>query len=105
MFYPRPSDTSWVLTASAATISANSPVMLTAASTTDVNTISIPTGTVTFYDGCTVLGTATVNVATGTASYTTSAISTSGAHRIVAVYNGDSNFYHNNAAPISVTVQ
>jgi Bacterial Ig-like domain (group 3) len=48
-----------------------------------------PTGTVTFEDGSTVLGTA--NISAGTASFTTSSLSV-GTHSIKAVYGGDTNF-------------
>src|SRR5262249_39085820 len=48
-----------------------------------------PTGTVTFFDGATVLGTAAV--AAGKATFATS-FSTPGGHGSKAVYNGDGNF-------------
>lgn len=48
-----------------------------------------PTGTVTFKDGATVLGTGTLN-ANGQAIFTTSSLS-SGNHAITAVYGGDAN--------------
>ena len=105
MFYPKPSDTSWVLTSSQTTIAANGPVTLTATVTADESIPYAPTGTVTFYDGCVNLGTATVNTATGTASLPTTQISTDGANTIQATYSGDANFYHNNATPVVVTVQ
>jgi hypothetical protein len=49
-----------------------------------------PTGTVTFKDGTTVLGTGTLD-AHGGAVFTTAALG-AGAHAITAVYNGDANF-------------
>ena len=48
-----------------------------------------PTGTVTFMDGATTLGTATLNGRRGT--FTTSTLAV-GAHSITAVYGGDGNF-------------
>jgi hypothetical protein len=48
-----------------------------------------PTGTVSFYDGTTQLGTGTV--AGGMATFTTSAL-TSGSHSITAAYSGDSSY-------------
>jgi hypothetical protein len=48
------------------------------------------TGTVTFKDGATVMGTGTLN-ASGQATYTTSSL-TVGSHVITAVYGGDGNF-------------
>lgn len=47
-----------------------------------------PTGTVTFYDGTTVLSTQTLN-ASGVATYSTAAL-TNGVHQVTAVYNGNS---------------
>ena len=54
-----------------------------------------PTGTVTFYDGATQLGSGTL--ASGVATYATSALAL-GAHSITALYSGDSNF-----APVTST--
>jgi sugar lactone lactonase YvrE len=51
---------------------------------------STPTGTVTFFDGSVILGTATVG-AGGQATLTTR-FSTTGSHTIKAVYSGDANF-------------
>ncbi len=48
-----------------------------------------PDGTVTFTDGANVLGTVTLNTATGQAQYTTSTLA-EGEHAIVATYSGDS---------------
>jgi hypothetical protein len=49
-----------------------------------------PTGTVTFYDGSTVLGTSALNPS-GAASLSTSAM-TAGSHPVVALYSGDGVF-------------
>ena len=49
-----------------------------------------PTGTVTFKDGSTTLGTGTLS-STGVATFSTSTLSV-GSHAITAVYGGDSNF-------------
>ena len=53
-----------------------------------------PTGTVTFNDGATALGTGTLNGANpGAATFSTSTLSVAGSpHSIIAVYGGDSNF-------------
>ncbi|MDB5355893.1 MAG: hypothetical protein JWN24_2346 [Phycisphaerales bacterium] len=56
-----------------------------------------PTGTVKFFDGTTLL--ATVNVTSGSASFTSSALSV-GSHNMIAVYSGDPSF----AASTSVVV-
>jgi hypothetical protein len=78
--------------------------------TADPHVAAVPTGTVTFYDGCTVLGSANVNTTTGQVSLpvTLPAINgpqTTGQHTIQAIYGGDTNFYHNNSNQVVVTVQ
>lgn len=104
MFYPKPSDTSWILTSNQSQINAGSLVTLTATVTPDPTIPYAPTGTVTFYDGCTVLGSAQLNPATGTASIPTQGITASGINTIEAIYSGDVNFFHNNAIPITISV-
>ena len=64
-------------------------------------TIPAPaTGTVTFYDGATVLGTSII--ISGTATLTTSAL-TPGTHSIAAVYSGDANY--NGATSVALSQQ
>jgi Bacterial Ig-like domain (group 3) len=58
----------------------------------------VPTGTITFMDGNTSLGTVALNAA-GVAALTTSALS-AGTHQIVAAYSGDTNFNPNTAKPL-----
>jgi len=68
------------------------PVLMKAAVTftaTVSSSSGTPTGSVSFYDGTTLLGSATL--AQGVATYTTSTLA-AGAHSITAVYAGDSNF-------------
>lgn len=60
-----------------------------------------PTGTVTFKDGSTVL--AVVNLVSGSASYTTSAL-TVGGHTITAIYSGAANYAVSASAPLTQTV-
>ena len=61
-----------------------------------------PSGTVTFEDGATSIGTGVLNGATtDTATFTTNALAVSSAHAITVVYNGDGNF---NPSPASNTV-
>jgi hypothetical protein len=62
------------------------PVLINAA----VSAVAIPTGTVTFYDGRTAIGTATVD-ANGNAGFTTSSLSV-GTHAITASFGGSTNF-------------
>ncbi len=61
-----------------------------------------PTGTVTFSDGGTSLGTGTLN-GSGTATVTTTSLLV-GSHTITAVYNGDANFSSSTSAPLSQVV-
>jgi hypothetical protein len=61
-----------------------------------------PTGTVTFMDGATTLGTGTLN-ASRQASFTTSSLSV-GSHSITAVYGGDSNFTGSTSLALTQTV-
>lgn len=61
-----------------------------------------PSGTVTFNDGATSIGSSTVD-ATGTASLTTSAL-TVGSHSISAVYDGDTNFATSTSNTVTQTV-
>jgi parallel beta-helix repeat protein len=64
---------------------------------------TIPTGTVTFYDGASALGSAALDNA-GHAALTTSTL-TGGTHLLHAVYNGDSTFASSTSPNISVTLQ
>ena len=57
---------------------------------------AIPTGTVTFMDGSTVVGTALIN-ASGQATYTDKSLST-GSHNITAQYGGDVHYLANSAS-------
>jgi Big-like domain-containing protein len=69
--------------------SALGQVVTLAASVTAAPGAGIPTGTVTFFDGGTTLGTATVS--SGLASLSTSSL-TVGSHLITASYGGDASF-------------
>jgi autotransporter-associated beta strand protein len=62
----------------------------------------IPTGTVTFQDGTTPLGTASLD-STGTAVFTTTAL-TDGNHSITAVYSGSTNLNPITSAPLIQTI-
>jgi RHS repeat-associated protein len=61
-----------------------------------------PTGTVSFLDGSTTLGTGTLN-GSGQATFSTSAL-LAGSHSITAVYAGDGNFAGSGSTALSLTV-
>jgi hypothetical protein len=61
------------------------------------------TGTVTFKDGTTTVGTGKVDPATGTATYSTAVLSL-GTHTFTAVYSGDANNLGSDAAAFNQTV-
>lgn len=65
------------------------------------STTGVPTGTVTFFDGSTALG--TVPLASGVASLSTTSLST-GSHTITAVYNAATNFTTSTSNPVTQTV-
>jgi hypothetical protein len=91
--------TTTALSTSSASIAAGSSVTLTAAVS---GTGGTPTGTVTFSDGSTKLGTGTLN-SSGRATYSTSSLAI-GAHSITATYGGDTNFAASTSAAVTVTV-
>jgi hypothetical protein len=62
----------------------------------------VPTGTVTFNDGATQLGTMSLN-SSGSAAFSTSSLAI-GTHLISAVYSGATNFAPSTSAAVSVTV-
>src|SRR5262249_54744430 len=61
----------------------------------------MPTGTVTFTDGVTMLGSASLSG--GQATFTTSSLA-AGSHSIVAMYGGDASFTGNTSAAVTETV-
>ncbi|HEX3659982.1 MAG TPA: Ig-like domain repeat protein [Acidobacteriaceae bacterium] len=65
-------------------------------------TAGVPSGTVQFMDGSTVLGSGTLN-AQGVASYTDSDVAI-GAAQVTAVYSGDANFLGSTSQPWTETV-
>ena len=93
--------TSPLLTASASSIAAGASITFTDLITPASGT-GVPTGTVTFYDGTTVLGTGSVN-SSGVATYTTTGLA-AGTQSITAAYPGDANFTASTSAPVSVAV-
>ena len=88
------------LTASNASITPGQNLTLTAQ--VKSATTGTPTGSVNFYDGSSLLNTATL--ANGTATYTTASLG-SGSHALTAIYSGDTNFTASNSGTAStVTV-
>jgi hypothetical protein len=65
------------------------------------NALGYPTGTVTFYDDTTSLGTGTLS--SGSASYSTSSLSV-GTHSLYAYYGGDGNYSPSTSAAVTVTI-
>ncbi|MCA1626443.1 MAG: Ig-like domain repeat protein [Acidobacteria bacterium] len=67
--------------------------------------VGAPTGTVTFKDGATTLGTGNLSLVSGQyqATFSTSSLSIGG-HSITAVYGGDSNFNTSTSAAVTQTV-
>ena len=62
----------------------------------------VPTGTVTFKDGATMLGTGTVN-GSGVATFSTSGLAL-GSHSLIAVYGGDNNYVGSTSFNFSQTI-
>jgi ELWxxDGT repeat protein len=95
--------TTTTLTPSANPVVVGQPLTLTASIQAVAPGAGTPTGTVTFKDFTTVLGTGTVDAA-GKATFTTSALAL-GTHGITATYQGDSNFTVSVSAVIAEVVK
>ncbi|MCK9916401.1 Ig-like domain repeat protein [Microbacteriaceae bacterium K1510] len=93
-----PSATTTTLTSSANPSTIGQPVTFTAHVTSSGGT---PTGTVTFWDGATMLGNGTL--AGGAATFQTSALA-SGPHTLTAVYGGDTSFAGSTSTPLAQTI-
>ena len=78
------------------------PVTFTATVKAKTAGAGIPTGTVTFKDGPSTLGTATLN-GSGQATFTTSTLA-AGSHSITASYGGDANFKGSTSPKFTQTV-
>jgi len=87
--------TTTTLAASPASTQYGDPVALTASVTSGA------TGTISFYDGSTLLGTATV---TNSAAILTTTTLVAGTHAITAVYNGDATYASSQSNPTTVNV-
>ena len=100
----------------AVALSPSAPTQLLHNSVTFAATVSAasptPTGTVTFLEGTTVLGTVALNTnstvvalaKSANAAYATNSLTT-GSHQIVAVYSGDASFASSTSAPVTYIVQ
>ncbi|RSL17574.1 VCBS repeat protein [Edaphobacter aggregans] len=98
------------------TLTQSQPTELLGTSVTFTATVAAgtptPTGTVSFLDGTTVLGTAPLStngtvvsfVLSGNANYATSTLTT-GTHTITATYSGDTGFGTSTSAPVTNIVQ
>jgi polygalacturonase len=91
--------TATALSSSGAQVNQGNPLTLTATVSSAYGT---PTGTVTFYDGATSLGTDSVD-STGTASITTSSLAV-GPHTLTAAYGATTFFYGSTSAGVAVSV-
>jgi Bacterial Ig-like domain (group 3)/FG-GAP-like repeat len=93
--------TTTAIASSASSITVGGSVTFTATITPGTGSTGGPSGTVTFTDGTTTLGTGTI--AAGKATYTTSAL-IAGSHSVTAVYAGDSAFSGSTSSAVVVTV-
>jgi hypothetical protein len=98
-FYKNLGGTSFALTAPSTSLTYGQALSVTAALTPTLSARPEPSGTVTFYDGATSLGTGTAPSAT--LNTDTLAV---GAHTLSAVYAGDANFNPNTSPALSITV-
>jgi hypothetical protein len=89
------------LTASGGSITFGQAETLTATITPSMSNRPAPTGTVSFYDGTTLLS--SVPLSGGTATLTTSTLAV-GTQSITAIYSGDANFNPNTSATTSIVV-
>ncbi len=104
VFTPASSSTAATKTslgASAAQITLGQAVTFTA-TVAPLSGSGTPTGSVTFSDGATQIGTGTLN-SSGTATFSTSSLGV-GSHSVTAVYSGDTNFSASTSAAAPVTV-
>lgn len=95
--------TTTTLTAAPATLSPGIPEALTAVvnAAAGVNSGTAITGSVSFYDGTTLLGTATISSYAATLNNVS--LDTTKAHLLTAVYSGDTNWAASTSAPLSLT--
>lgn len=92
--------TSTAIQSSASQVSYGSSVTFTA--TVTPTPTGSPLGSVSFYDGATLLGTGSLN-SSGIATYTTSSLAVA-TYSVTAVYGGNTSFLTSTSSPTSVTV-
>ncbi|MBS1820479.1 MAG: VCBS repeat-containing protein [Acidobacteria bacterium] len=96
-----PTATTTVISSSASSAVSGASIAFTAIVAPNVGT-AVPSGTVTFLDGTTGIGTGTLD-ATGKATFTTSTLSVA-SHSISASYPGNTNFAASASSAIAVTI-
>jgi hypothetical protein len=94
--------TSVVLTSSGNPAGVGQPITFLASVSPAAPGVGTATGSVSFLDGTTPIG--TVPLSGGSATFTTSALSL-GSHTLSAVYSGDTNFLAGTSAPLGQSVQ
>jgi glucuronoarabinoxylan endo-1,4-beta-xylanase len=103
---PGMSSTSITLTASPNPASAGATITLTATVTSSSAT-AMPTGTVSFYDGVTLLGMQTLSAgsgATATAVYTTTSLAAGATHNLTATFAGTSTLTTSTSTAVALVV-
>ena len=95
-------ETATALTASPSATTTGNPVTLTA-TVAQVSGTAVPSGTVTFNDGATPIGSGSLN-SSGVATFVTAALG-AGTRSITAAYGGDSNDAASTSAAVTVTVK
>jgi len=101
-----PTATTTALTASPNPAAAGATVTLTA-TVTSANTSQTPTGTVSFYDGSTLLGSVALTAGSGgtaTAVYTTSTLTAGATHSLTASLAASTSFSASTSAAVSLVV-
>jgi hypothetical protein len=81
-----------------------SGVSVTFTATVTPNGATVPTGSVTFNDGATVLGSGTLNGSAGVATLATTSLTSPGTHSITAEYDGDGFNLRSTSSVVTVTV-
>ena len=106
-----PATTSSSLTANPNPVPTNQAVTVSVAISSQAFSTQGPTGTVTFNDGGTSIGTATVTPASATSSAgasgtasLTHTFTTAGSHSLTAVYGGDTNYATSTSSAVSLAV-